>query len=216
MPDKIQSISLKDLVPDSIKDDQRVAAAIAALDAEIRKVSALCEVPRLFSRLDTLSSDVLDHLAWQLQVDIWRSDLPVGKKRDLIRIALAIHRKKGTPWAVEQAMAAVGVPIGLEEWWEYGGDPYYFRVRVQAIADPLSREAVLGMMSNIEAYKNVRSWGSLRLAQEGDMWPLFCRMGLWVKPETMVLPYILSVELTDSQYCFFSGTHITRGRVMID
>lgn len=215
MPDNIKKISLKDLVPDSIKDDDQVSAAIDALDKEIQKVSALCEVPRLISRIDELSGDALDHLAWQFRVDAWRSDLPAKNKRDLLRGAIAIHRKKGTPWAVEQAMDATGVPVELEEWFEYGGDPYYFRVRVKAEDDPLSEDTVDRLMKDIDRYKNVRSWGSLRLAQEGDMQPLYCRIGTFMKPEITVLPYKLSVNLTDSEYYYFSGTRITRGRIFI-
>jgi phage tail P2-like protein len=108
MPDDIKNISLADLVPDSIKDDKKVSAAIRAIDDELQTVSKLCEIPALFDRIDELDHDVLDHLAWQLRVDVWHAGLSLQNKRDLVRQSIAWHKYKGTVWAVRHALIWAG------------------------------------------------------------------------------------------------------------
>jgi len=50
----------------------------------------------------------LPWLAWALHVDEF-DDIPTeAGKREAIRLSLALHRKKGTPWAIQRALAAYG------------------------------------------------------------------------------------------------------------
>lgn len=51
----------------------------------------------------------------------------------MVKTSIAVHRKKGTPWAVETAVtAALGnVETTVTEWYDYeGGQPYHFKVLV--------------------------------------------------------------------------------------
>lgn len=50
----------------------------------------------------------LPWLAWALSVDVWDDAWPVERKRATIAGSIEWHRKKGTPWAVEQALAGAG------------------------------------------------------------------------------------------------------------
>lgn len=51
---------------------------------------------------------ILPWLAWALSVDDWDADWPEGTKRNAIAASIAIHRRKGTPRAVKDALAAAG------------------------------------------------------------------------------------------------------------
>lgn len=72
---------------------------------------------------------LLPWLGWTLGVDFWAlADTP-RKRRDLIKNAIAWHKKRGTPWAIRQALATIGYPV-LElieqadyhrEWLKAGG-----------------------------------------------------------------------------------------------
>ena len=53
----------------------------------------------------------LPYLAWSLSVDFWELADTDQKRRDLIRGAIQWHRKRGTPWAIKQALAAFGYPV---------------------------------------------------------------------------------------------------------
>lgn len=54
---------------------------------------------------------MLPWLGWTLGADFWAlADTP-RKRRDLIKNAIAWHKKRGTPWAVKQALAAFGYEV---------------------------------------------------------------------------------------------------------
>lgn len=64
--------------------------------------------------------ELLDQLAWTLCVDFWELATTDAQRRALILGAIAWHRKRGTPWAIKQALSAVGYPGStLIEYREY-------------------------------------------------------------------------------------------------
>ena len=130
MAKTLTDITFADLLPESIKNDPTISAAARALDGEIRAVNADLEKPLLYGRLDELPEPIVDHLAWQLHVDFWEPDLPIERKRDLVRQSIAWHKYKGTVWAVRQALIWAGFGDAeikehkqlIRAWIEAGGD----------------------------------------------------------------------------------------------
>lgn len=57
---------------------------------------------------DTCPAHLLPWLAWALQVDIWDSGWSEDAQRAVIRGAITVHRRKGTPWAIKRALANAG------------------------------------------------------------------------------------------------------------
>lgn len=57
---------------------------------------------------NTCSSELLPWLAWALQVDVWDNGWSDNAKRAVIRGAITVHRRKGTPWAIKRALANAG------------------------------------------------------------------------------------------------------------
>ena len=54
-------------------------------------------IPRLFlySRIDELPEEFLNHLGYQLHVDFWEPDLPIEKKRKLIKKLYQVPQAQG-------------------------------------------------------------------------------------------------------------------------
>lgn len=82
--------------------------------ALVRLIARLDEIdlsPLLVYRIDEFPADDLYLLAWQFHVlgdEGWNLAVTEADKRDLIRRAIEIHRYRGTPWSIRQALAAVG------------------------------------------------------------------------------------------------------------
>lgn len=55
--------------------------------------------------------EFLPQLAWSLSVDFWELAATDEQRRDLIHGAIQWHRKRGTPWAIKQSLAAFGYPV---------------------------------------------------------------------------------------------------------
>lgn len=149
----IREISLVDLLPPNLAQDPKVKAVAEALDDELRAVTRLVDQCLIISRIDELTEDVLDLLAWQFHVDFYEPDIPLQQKRDLVKKSISWHKRKGTPSTVEELLSAIFSPTIVEEWWEYDGEPYHFRVFV-GVKDGLEYEKII---SSINAVKNKRS-----------------------------------------------------------
>lgn len=128
----ITNINLADLVPDSIRDDPDVAAAISAIDGELKAVSQIASLPTLYARIDSLGSTMLDHIAWQVDSKVWRDSWPLMLKRSTIKNVIVDKAKKGTKAALLQSVRSLGGALTVKEWWEYSTQktPHTFDVQV--------------------------------------------------------------------------------------
>ncbi|MDR2100101.1 MAG: phage tail protein [Campylobacteraceae bacterium] len=102
----------------------------------------------------TCPSEILPHLAQSLDVDI--SGLDEGKARELLQDAFQIHLYAGTPYALKRALAITFEDAGAEEWMEYGGEPYHFRVFAKLTGNA-AEDLVNRLVKTASRYKNARS-----------------------------------------------------------
>lgn len=141
------------LVPPGIDD-----AVSRAIDRLLDRYDALDVAAVLVTLVDRQSDMVLEYLAWEHHIDFWERATTREAKIAMIQACYDAHRYKGTRYGLEQIYVLLDAPGAVAEWFEYGGDPYYFRVDLiwQGRPWPESQyDYVLGM---IEQLKNVRSW----------------------------------------------------------
>ncbi|BFH15905.1 phage tail protein I [Paenibacillus melissococcoides] len=124
----IGRIRLIDLIPPNLREDENVRAAAEAIDSELHAVTELMPNVAILHHIDTLDEEWVDELAWQFHVDFYDSSLPLEQKRELVKNSLAWHRRKGTPSAVAELITTIFGSGQVSEWYEYGGQPGYFRV----------------------------------------------------------------------------------------
>jgi len=153
----LSDILMKDIIPASISEDQNVQDLGKTADELLHDVFDKTACILLLPNLDTLPEDIVDSLAWQYHVDFYESTMSLTKKRSMVREAIYWHLIKGTPAAVEKVVAAVFQSATVQENWEYGGDPYYFRVA--DILEPIPDvDTVTKLIQSINSAKNTRSW----------------------------------------------------------
>lgn len=153
----IESISLLDILPNSILTDPQITSAAKALDAELQSVTRAVVETLHLPRLDVLPETVVDLLAWQWHVDYYE---PIGMdldtKRRLVRESIAWHRMKGTPAAIEAVATAAFDKTTVREWYEYGGKPYYFKIVTEDVTT--DKDTLNRLRRAVDSVKNVRSW----------------------------------------------------------
>lgn len=86
----------------------------------------------MLPRIDELPEELVDLLAWQFHVDY---DEPLGldldKKRALVKNSFSWHRRKGTKSVLEEIIRILNFEdFKIEEWYVYGGEPYFFRLNI--------------------------------------------------------------------------------------
>jgi phage tail P2-like protein len=144
----------KDLTPPSIRELQHLVDTFNASFEELKKhiIKVL-----IYPRIDEIEDEkLLDDLAWQFHIEGYEQAQTIQDKRNLIKNAIELHRYKGTPYAIKKVFQALGLDASLQEWFDYNGDPYKFKVLVKSvIQDEDTYRRLIGL---INEYKNVRSW----------------------------------------------------------
>lgn len=148
---------LQAILPSSISGDETVRQAAAAVDAAIMATDEGIINVLLMSRIPVLPEAVVDALAWQFHVDTYDEEMDIDQKRQLVENAIRDHKYKGTPWAVKSVVKVILGYAEVEEWWQYDGSPYHFRVN--GSAGPVVYGVQLEkLVYAINRAKNVRSW----------------------------------------------------------
>ena len=107
---------------------------------------------------DLAPAHILPWLAWALSVDDWSDNWSEQIRRNVIKASVEVHRKKGTIGALKKALQAFNYTnVVVEEWFEYGADPYFFRVFFDVVEPGFDITILPQVQKVIESTKNARS-----------------------------------------------------------
>jgi phage tail P2-like protein len=146
----------KRLIPEGIRD-----TSTEAFNELIDRLGSLDLTPLLIYIIDNVHASALPHLAEQFHIaglEGWSFAQTNKEKRALIKRAIELHRYKGTPWAVENALNSISIDGSVTEWFQYGGNPYRFRVSIDVKDIGINLDTITLIEKLINQYKNVRSW----------------------------------------------------------
>tara|TARA_Y100001001_G_scaffold59284_1_gene56089 strand:- start:2526 stop:3182 length:657 start_codon:yes stop_codon:yes gene_type:complete len=213
----LDEVKLLDLVPDNLTQDKNIYASSMAIDPELKAVSAQLMDPAIFARIDELTSEQLDHIAWQFDSKVWRDSWPLHLKQSVIRTIISEKSKRGTLSAVRNAVESLGSAVIIREWWQTSpqGDPHTFTVTVSVneIPGQVSAQTQADLMLRIDDVKPVRSHYTLSIATQaygglnlsnGVRVATFARLKFEDAPE----PYYLA-RPDEGVYLTQSGDYLT-------
>lgn len=147
---------LLDIVPENLLEDKHIRKITEVIDAVLKDIYPETAYPALISRIDELDSDTIDSLAWQWHVDFYDEDLSLEVRRELVKKSIDYHRHMGTNYAVDGVIKTCFQNAEIQENWEYGGNPYCFKVIT--IHAGIPDEDELGrIVQAINSVKNTRS-----------------------------------------------------------
>lgn len=127
---KLTDARLTDALPKTLAEQPWVQALAEASCRMRRRVMAYADRTRLFCDIDEASEEALDALAVELQTPLYKNDYPLTVKRQIVKNSMLYYIRSGTRGAVEELLADIYQGAEVEEWFEYGGEPNYFRVAI--------------------------------------------------------------------------------------
>lgn len=129
------------------------------LDEALSRVENVPTPARTTINPDTAPASILPWMAWSQSVDNWEVNWTEQQKRAVIKAAYAVHRQKGTVFALREALAALGYDLVVQEWYQQipEGDPYTFDVILTIEGKEVSQDDFNNLFDVIEANKNLRS-----------------------------------------------------------
>ncbi len=129
---------------------QSIAGVLAARPAEIERLL-------LYPRIDQMPEELLDRLAYDFKVDWWDADYTLAQKRQTFKDNWQVHRQLGTKAAIERAISAIYPATKVLEWFEYGGEPYHFKLEIDLTFSRFDKEQQRRVLKRVDYYKNLRS-----------------------------------------------------------
>lgn len=110
--------------------------------------------------IDNVDSSALPHLAEQFHItgkEGWIYAQSEEEKRELIKNSIELHKYKGTKYALEKVLEILNLNGKITEWFDYGGEPYYFKVVLNLTSKGFEQTTEKDLLELIEETKNVRS-----------------------------------------------------------
>lgn len=157
MGTNLENIRLIDLLPDNLKEDVESICFASSFDEIIKGALSKTKYIQFFSRVEDLTSEELALLAKELHVDVYDETWELEQKRTACKNSIKWHIYKGTPWMLENYVQQIYGNSKLEEWFEYGGLSYHFRILIELVNNSFNANSLDKMSQAISAYKNQRS-----------------------------------------------------------
>lgn len=175
---KISELDFVRLLPAFMRDDEAVIALSKAVNDLMGEPGKRLHTIRTWDKIDELTEAELDELAWELDID-WYDSTGMGpeEKKETIKLAQQIKRKRGTKWAVERLISAYFGEGYVMEWYETGDAPFTFMVLTTEAS--ISPENYVKFVEAAKAAKNERSHlaGIFYLWQQGPDPGVECALG---------------------------------------
>lgn len=112
--------------------------------AEARSGLSALKVPlRDIWNPDTCPVSLLPYLAWSRSVDRWDESWPEAVKRQVVKDAFFVHRRKGTISAIRRVVEPFGFLIRVKEWWQTDDEPGTFRLDIGVEEQGITEETYL-------------------------------------------------------------------------
>ena len=157
---KITDVVLLALQTAFMQRDLTTQGFCAGMQGELREASINTYKLLMYSKIDSLQdtefgNSLIDELAWQFHTDYYDKKADIETKKNLVKGSIKIHKTKGTPQAVIDLLrTAFPSDAVLLEWFEYGGEPYHFKI-VTSKFEGYDEQAFLKALNSV---KNTRSY----------------------------------------------------------
>lgn len=183
----------------NLTDDPAVQALSLALREGTRLLYRYAQGVYIYCGIDTASEKVVDLLAAELRTQYYDQGLPLETKRALVRNTLIWYMTAGTPAAVEELVAVVFGEGEVKEWFEYGAEPYWFKIVTNAT---LTEDAVTYFAEMVRRVKNTRSHiGAIEVHRTVDetVYAGACAFPVY-RPPAIIDGYQIGREIDETVY----------------
>lgn len=109
------------------------AQVLSAVYGELQgKMLELLDEGVTFFEADNCTEEMLDQMAVYLKIEWYDSTASIETKRKAVKVAIEIQRYAGTVKAVREQVNSIYQNAEIKEWFDYGGTPGYWRLKVNA------------------------------------------------------------------------------------
>ena len=156
----IQTVDLLKLQTKWMQDDTVTKGLCAALTPQLQslaeKIIKALGLPLVTIDYTKLTEEVMDQLALDLLIAWYDSGESTETKAKVIKNADRLHSIAGTPAAIEEVMQIYFGDGEVKEWFDYGGNPGYFKVVTSNVS--VTGEKIDEFLAILESIKRASAW----------------------------------------------------------
>lgn len=123
----IRNSEIADILPHTVKTSAKRALSYALSCAFKNVYDSLLKV-RIWQNLDNADTSLLDLIAAEVSCPFYQLAENDEEKCRLIKAAYGYNRKIGTVGAVQKLVEAAFGIGKVQEWYEYGGEEFFFKI----------------------------------------------------------------------------------------
>lgn len=213
---KLYDSQITQILPDCIAEKAEVQAVSYSISQAVKRLIDHCGNIGVFAMIDTLPEYALDMLAIELDTQYYDTSLVIETKRKLIKSTFMWYLRAGTPSAVAELVEAVFGAGEVVEWFEYGDEPYYFKIITNATMTP-DIDAIFARM--LERVKNVRSHMRAIEIRRTIEHPIYftgvCTVSEY-KPPAIIDGYDISREVANEVYAGIADRSMSHPAAILD
>lgn len=153
----LKDASILDGAPRIIAEQTQARAIAYAFARQMAQVLDSLDATRTWTAMDNVPESVLDILAVELHVQEYSQNFPISRKRALVSGAFDYWAHAGSVDSVTRVLdATFGGDAQLQAWYEYGGDPGYFRISTDSPL--LDEDSLQSFIRMANAIKRLSAW----------------------------------------------------------
>lgn len=188
---KLNNADILRLLPLMMRDDETVAALASVVNLLAGTLFYGASRLRTWDKLDELPENELDELAWELNIAWYNDTADRDKKVQLIKDSDLVYSRLGTKWAVEQIIKTYFGSGLVREWFEYGGDPYHYKIISENPS--LTNEHIKQFFQILDVVKRKSAWlDAILITLTGEM-SLYT--GVCVRETTKETHFVVSTDI---------------------
>ena len=148
---------ITDILPANIKADPAAKAISYAISRMVKRIVDEAPKAGIYAMIDSLNEEALDLLAVELRTKYYGAWLSLEEKRAIVKKTLLWYCHAGTLFTTQELTDFVFEDAQIEEWFQYGGGAYLFRVIINVITQDITLEKYMEYLKAIYGVKNTRS-----------------------------------------------------------
>lgn len=101
-----------------------------AIKMAMARLKAQIDSSRVYADIQNLQEDAVDEMAVELCVRGYDQSMPLDVKRNAVATSMLYYTYAGTTKAIRALIQSLYGDAHVDEWFDYDGDPYHFRVGI--------------------------------------------------------------------------------------
>lgn len=153
---KLGDALLTDSMPEVINREPWAKAMAITVRNQMRKLITYADRTTLYAAVDSMPDNILDIMAIDLRVPEYSESYSIAIKRSLVKGAYSYWSKAGTKAAVESLCRDIFGDANVVEWFDYNGQPGYFKVSTTNPA--ITEDNVTEFKAAVRAINRISAW----------------------------------------------------------